>query len=75
MIEYFIQSASSFSGDIDNLFLVITLIIGFWFILVFGALAYFTLETIFRARGTLTFFLGFSWLVRFDHVPSTWIAD
>ena len=44
MIEYFIHSASSFSGDIDNLFLVITLIIGFWFILVFGALAYFTLK-------------------------------
>ena len=44
MIEYFIQSGSSFSGDIDNLFLVITLIIGFWFILVFGALAYFTLK-------------------------------
>ena len=44
MIEYFIQSASSFSGDIDNLFLVITLIIGFWFILVFGALVYFILK-------------------------------
>ncbi len=44
MIEYFIQSASSYSGDIDNLFLVITLIIGFWFILVFGALVYFTLK-------------------------------
>jgi cytochrome c oxidase subunit 2 len=44
MIEYFIHSASSFSGDIDNLFLVITLIIGFWFILVFGALVYFILK-------------------------------
>ena len=36
MIEYFVESASSFAGDIDNLFLVITLIIGFWFFLVFG---------------------------------------
>mgnify|MGYP000600566856 CR=1 FL=1 len=44
MIEYFIHSASSFSGDIDNLFLVITLIIGFWFILVFGARVYFILK-------------------------------
>ena len=44
MIEYFIHSASSFSGDIDNLFFVITLIIGFWFILVFGALVYFILR-------------------------------
>ncbi len=40
MIEYFVQSASSFAGDIDNLFLVITLIIGFWFILTFGILVY-----------------------------------
>ena len=44
MIQYFIHSASSFSGDIDNLFFVITLIIGFWFILVFGALVYFILK-------------------------------
>ena len=44
MIEYFIHSASSFSGDIDNLFFVITLIIGFWFFLVFGALVYFILK-------------------------------
>ncbi|MBT5486645.1 MAG: cytochrome C oxidase subunit II [Deltaproteobacteria bacterium] len=44
MIEYFIDSASSFSGDIDNLFFVITLIIGFWFFLVFGALVYFILK-------------------------------
>ena len=40
MIEYYEQSASSFAGDIDNLFLVITLIIGFWFILTFGILVY-----------------------------------
>ena len=44
MIEYFIDSASSFSGDIDNLFFVITLIIGFWFFIVFGALVYFILK-------------------------------
>ena len=40
MIEYYVQSASSFAGDIDNLFLVITLIIGFWFFLVFGIFVY-----------------------------------
>ena len=40
MIEYYVQSASSFAGDIDNLFLVITLIIGFWFFLVFGIFIY-----------------------------------
>jgi len=40
MIEYYVHSASSFAGDIDNLFLVITLIIGFWFFLVFGIFIY-----------------------------------
>ena len=40
MIEYFVHSASSFAGDVDNLFLVVTLIIGFWFFLTFGALVY-----------------------------------
>ena len=41
MIEYFVYSASSFAGEIDDLFFVITLIIGFWFFLTFGALVYF----------------------------------
>ena len=41
MIEYFAHSASSFAPDIDNLFLIITLIIGFWFFLVFGIFVYF----------------------------------
>ena len=40
MIEYFVESASSFAVHIDNLFLVITLIIGFWFFLVFGIFVY-----------------------------------
>jgi cytochrome c oxidase subunit 2 len=40
MIEYFVHSASSYAGDVDNLFLVVTLIIGFWFFLTFGALVY-----------------------------------
>ena len=40
MIEFFVHNASSFAGDIDNLFLLITLIIGFWFFLTFGTLVY-----------------------------------
>ena len=40
MIEFFVHSASSFAGDIDNLFLIVTFIIGFWFFLTFGALIY-----------------------------------
>ena len=41
MIEYFVHNASSFAADIDNLFFVVTLIIGFWFFLVFGIFVYF----------------------------------
>ena len=44
MIEYYVHSASSFAADIDNLFFVITLIIGFWFFLVFGIFVYFLLR-------------------------------
>ena len=44
MIEYYVQNASSFAADIDNLFFVITLIIGFWFFLVFGIFVYFLLR-------------------------------
>ena len=41
MIEFFVHNASSFAADIDNLFFVVTLIIGFWFFLVFGIFVYF----------------------------------
>ena len=44
MIEYYVHNASSFAADIDNLFFVITLIIGFWFFLVFGIFVYFLLR-------------------------------
>lgn len=41
MIEYFVDSASSYAADIDFLFDMITVIIGFWFFLVQGVLFYF----------------------------------
>ena len=40
MIEYFIPNASSFAGDIDDLFVLITWIIGIAFILTLGAMVY-----------------------------------
>lgn len=46
MIEYFVPNASSFGGDIDNLFLLIFVIVGFWFILTEVTLFYF----VFRFR-------------------------
>ncbi len=46
MIQSFIESASSFSGDLDDLFLLITVLVGFWFILVEVVIFYF----IFRFR-------------------------
>ncbi len=46
MIEYFIPNASSFGGDIDYLFELITYIVGFWFISVQAVIFYF----IFRFR-------------------------
>lgn len=33
MIEYFLESASSYAADIDGLILLITLLVGFWFVL------------------------------------------
>lgn len=36
MMEFFIQSASSFAGKIDNLILTITIIVFFWFFLAQG---------------------------------------
>jgi len=33
VIQWFIPQASSFAGDVDFLFLLITLVVGFWFVL------------------------------------------
>ena len=44
MIEYFIQNASSFGGDIDDLFDLITWIIGTAFILTLGTFVYFMIR-------------------------------
>lgn len=33
MIQWFVPQASSFAGDVDFLFLLITIVVGFWFIL------------------------------------------
>jgi len=33
MLEYFLPNASSYAGDIDHLFSIITWVVGFWFIL------------------------------------------
>ncbi|GIT07537.1 MAG: hypothetical protein CM1200mP30_11670 [Pseudomonadota bacterium] len=44
MIEYFIQNASSFGGDIDDLFDLITVIIGTAFILTLGTFFYFMIR-------------------------------
>lgn len=46
MLEYLIPQASSFAHDIDWLFMVILLTVGFWFFVAQGVLFYF----IFRFR-------------------------
>ncbi|MGK0289345.1 MAG: cytochrome c oxidase subunit 2 [bacterium] len=46
MLNYFLESASSYGGDIDKLFDLITYLVGFWFILVQGVFLY----LIFRFR-------------------------
>lgn len=33
MLEHYVESASTFSGDIDNLIIMIAVIVGFWFLL------------------------------------------
>jgi cytochrome c oxidase subunit 2 len=48
MIERLVQSASSFSGQIDGLVLLVTVIVGFWFIL--AELMFFWLIFRFRHR-------------------------
>jgi cytochrome c oxidase subunit 2 len=44
MIEYYVYKASSFAGDIDDLFVVITWIIGVCFLLTLGAFIYFMIR-------------------------------
>jgi cytochrome c oxidase subunit 2 len=44
MIEYYLSQASSFAGQIDDLFLLVTLIIGFWFFLSEGVFFYFIVK-------------------------------
>ena len=44
MIEYFVPNASSFAGDIDELFVLITWIIGIAFILTLGSMVYFMIR-------------------------------
>jgi cytochrome c oxidase subunit II len=44
MMEWFRESASSFSGDVDSLVLIITLTVGFWFLLAEYALFYFIVK-------------------------------
>jgi cytochrome c oxidase subunit 2 len=41
MIENYVEAISTYAGDIDGLFLMITLIVGFWFILSEGVFFYF----------------------------------
>lgn len=40
MISKYVESASSFSGDIDSLIWLVTIIVGFWFFLAEGILLY-----------------------------------
>ena len=48
MLEYFVKNASSYGGEIDWLFDLITYMVGFWFLLTFGVLVYLLLK--FRYR-------------------------
>lgn len=40
MISWFVDSASTYAGQIDNVILIITLIVGFWFFLTMGVFFY-----------------------------------
>ena len=46
MLEYYVENASTYGESIDNLFLLITVIVGFWFLLVEAIIFY----LIFRFR-------------------------
>ena len=38
MIEYFVPAASTYAGDVDNLFTLVFVLVGFWFVLCEGVL-------------------------------------
>ena len=40
MISKYVESASSYAGDIDHLIWLVTLIVGFWFFLAEGVFLY-----------------------------------
>ncbi len=44
MLDYFMPQASTFSGDVDNVFLMIVWVVGFWFVLTLATLAYFMIR-------------------------------
>lgn len=44
MISKYVESGSSFSGDIDHLIWLVTVIVGFWFVLAEGVLFYLILR-------------------------------
>lgn len=48
MMERFVQSLSTYSGDVDNLIVLVTVLVGFWFLLAEGM--FFWLIWRFRAR-------------------------
>ena len=48
LITSFVPAASSFAGDIDFLFDLITIIVGFWFVITLATLFYFMIR--FRRR-------------------------
>lgn len=48
MVEPFLQQASSYAGQIDNVILVVAIITGFWSVLCFGVFFWFLFK--FRAR-------------------------
>ena len=41
MINWYVERASSYAADIDNLILLVTIIVGFWFFVAQGALFWF----------------------------------
>ncbi|MCB9679402.1 MAG: cytochrome C oxidase subunit II [Alphaproteobacteria bacterium] len=40
MIDFLVPRGSTFAGEIDNLFLIITAVVGFWFVLTMGMFLY-----------------------------------
>ena len=44
MMEYLIQAASSYAGDIDRLIIVVAVLTGFWLLIAEGVLFYFVFK-------------------------------